>query len=148
MKYIILAAVFMFSSHSISAQLSPLKDLSKTLKYGGKTYGSYCGFAGQHPPTRIAVEALIADRDIDELSSWLRSPNLVVQTYAAEAFIRLSADKEVIFADADLTLVETIRVKKDKISTCTGCILESLTIEECLSKIEPGTEIGPPENVR
>lgn len=109
-------------------------DLSKSLSVGDKVYGAYCGFAGNHPPTRLIVEDLIVKKDFKTLSSWLTSPNLVIQTYAAEAFIRLSKSG-VKLGEDDLELVEEIKLKTDKISTCTGCIYEQLSIQECLSKI-------------
>lgn len=102
---------------------------------GGKTYGSYCGIAGQHPPTRIAVEELIADEDLETLEEWLNSPNLVVQTYAAEAFIRLSGRLDI--SSELLILVDTIRGKEENIPTCRGCIYDKLTIKECLAGIDP-----------
>lgn len=110
-------------------------DLGKSLTVGDKVYGAYCGFAGSHPPTRLLVEELIESKDIATLSSWLTSPNLVVQTYAAEAFIRLAKD-DISISQEDLDLVEEIRLKEDKISTCTGCIYEQLSIKECLKEWE------------
>lgn len=102
---------------------------------GGKTYGSYCGIAGTHPPTRVAVEKLIAKEDLSTLEEWLNSPNLVVQAYAAEAFIRLSGQIDI--SERTLRLVDIIRNKREEIATCKGCVYDKLSIKECLAGIEP-----------
>ena len=135
MKYTILLFSFMFGLNLNSQSLGDFK-LSEGLSKGaGKTYGSYCGIAGRQPSTRIAVENLIAKEDLSTLKEWLNSPNLVVQTYAAEAFIRLSGRKDISRDIMDR--VDIIRNKEEQINTCRGCIYDKLTIKECLAGVEP-----------
>ena len=135
MKYAILLFSLMIGINVNGQGLSDFKLSTALSAGGGKTYGSYCGIAGQHPPMRIAVEELIAEEDLETLVEWLNSPNLVVQTYAAEAFIRLSGKLDIsgeIMDDVDI-----IRNKEENIATCRGCIYDKLTIKECLAGIEP-----------
>lgn len=135
MKYTILLLSLLFSLNMNGQGLRDFK-LSEALSSGGgKTYGSYCGIAGTHPPTRVAVEKLIANEDLSALEAWLNSPNLVVQTYAAEAFIRLSGRMDL--PQDVLRLVDIIRNKRNNIATCKGCVHDKLSIKECLAGVEP-----------
>jgi len=74
---------------------------------------------------------------------WIRT-NLVKKTYAAEAFIRLSI--EIDMTPELSSKVDAVKSRQDLISTCQGCILDKLTISECLAQIKPGQEINGPHN--
>ena len=125
----------MLNSSAFGQGLKDFK-LSEALSKGGDyVYGSYCGIAGQHPAKRIEAEKLIAAKDLVALSGWLNGPNLVLQTYAAEAFIRMSGTMEI--SDKDMARVDVIRNKENEINTCRGCIYDNMTIKECLEGIEP-----------
>ena len=128
MRLIVFTIGVLLSLH-LSAQ-NGINDLSTQLS-SGKTYGAYCGIAGKHPPARIKAEKLIIKGDIAELTSWLSSPNLVIQTYAAEGIIRLHNDGQTISEEV-VNLVLQIKAKEDLISTCKGCFYEELSIRECL----------------
>ncbi len=117
------------------AQNASLPTLSKSLTNGMKTYGAYCGIAGKHPPTRIILEDLIVNQEIESIESWLSSPNLVIQTYAAEGLIRL-ANGGAELSEYAIDKVLDIKDKTDLISTCKGCFYEELTIRECLIDLQ------------
>ena len=132
MRLIVFTITVLLSLH-LSAQNS-MNDLSTQLSTG-KTYGAYCGIAGKHPPARIKTEKLILKEDINELTSWLSSPNLVIQTYAAEGIIRLQNDGHTIPEEVVIIVLQ-IKAKEDLISTCKGCFYEELSIRECLVDFE------------
>ncbi len=146
MKYILLLLSMTLCLNMNGQGLQNFK-LSEGLSKGaGKTYGAYCGIAGQHPPTRIAVEKLIEAEDLSKLEEWLNSPNLVVQTYAAEAFIRLS--ERLDLSQEVMYQVEVIRNKDEIITTCKGCVYDKLTIKECLEGVKPMAKSQNNKNVK
>lgn len=122
--------LLLFSIQPMNAQDRSSLDLSSSLNEI-KTYGTYCGFAGKQPPSRIVVEELINTRNVTELENWLSSPNLVIQAYAAEAMIRLHNDGIKISHDVYQSVIQ-IKEKDDEIDTCSGCILNTLTVKEAL----------------
>jgi len=144
MRSFSLLVTIILSSHLLFGQLGDFK-LTDALKSGANdVYGTYCGFAGTPPQARKAVEKMIQNRNIVGLVTWLDSPNLVKKTYAAEAFIRLSTE---INMTAELSAkVDKVRVRQDLISTCQGCILDKLTIAECIAQIKPGQELDAPHD--
>ena len=101
------------------------------LKLGmGETYGSYCGIAGQHPPTRILLEDLIKENKLDILDEWIHSTNAVRQVYAIEAFIRMD-----FVTDERKARINELIDSEQEISTCRGCVYSNKTVGEIISKL-------------
>ena len=98
----------------------------------GRTYGAYCGFAGQHPPTRIALDDLLIEENVHELLEWLESPNDVIKTYAAEGLIRMSNEGKAQLTGQTITTINKLKNAQREISTCKGCVFSQLTIAEAL----------------
>lgn len=142
MKIFTITVSLLLSTQMLIGQLGQTK-LSEALQRGsGDTYGAYCGIAGTQPAARKSLERMVQERDLVGLSDWLESPNLVYQTYAAEGLIRLSS---VITITPPLSRqIESIKIKKDRIPTCHGCIMKDMTIADCLAAIEPGYNIEAP----
>ena len=111
--------------------------LTKQLSLGmNEVYGSYCGIAGQHPQNRILIEGWIEKNNLENIEEWLFSSNVVRQTYAAEAFIRLINQNDLIVTDVILDQIAQLKSSKTLISSCKGCIYGNLTIAELLSDYE------------
>ena len=122
--------------------LLPITGFSQT-KFGlvdglsqGKTYGSYCGIVGQHPPSRIQLEKMLKEENIEQLTSWLESPNTVLQTYAAEGFMRLVQTKKHQPSAEIISKIDKMRSSQTEIPSCTGCVYSRITMEKALEDFE------------
>ena len=129
--HFVLSLFLAFSTVNLTGQLNSNLQLKQT----GRTYANFCGIAGTQPPTRIMVEELIETRNIKELESWATSPNLVVQTYAAEAFIRLY-NGGIPVSDDLIERVLVIKESESLISTCHGCIVSDVSIRKALEEFK------------
>lgn len=142
MKIFTITVSLLLSTQMLIGQLGQI-NLSEALQKGsGDTYGTYCGIAATQPAARKFLEKMVLERDLEGLSRWLESPNLVYQTYAAEGLIRLSAI--ISITPTQSRQIERVKLKKDRIPTCSGCVIEDLTIAECLAGVEPGYNINTP----
>ncbi len=144
MKSILPLCILLFSTQLLVGQLGDFKLTEALNGTSTDTYGTYCGIVGTPPESRKAVEKMIKDRNIEGLSTWLDSPNIVKKTYAAEAFIRLSS--EILMTPELLAKIERLKASNDIIPTCHGCVYDKLSIAQCLSRIEPGQEIDSPHD--
>ncbi len=106
----------------------------------GDVYGTMCGIAGLAPPSRILIEELISEKNIDAIDQWLKSPLSVRNVYAAEAVLRLR-DKGVEIPSEIMDIIEGLQVSDRQISTCNGCIYSKRKISAVLKEIQKLTEI-------
>lgn len=84
-------------------------------------YATGCGYDGDKPRKRIALEFLVRNKDTIQLYKWLTSTNTETQLYAVEGIYRLS--KSGYFFSKDITImIEYVKAKKGTALTCNGCM--------------------------
>jgi hypothetical protein len=86
----------------------------------GPAFGARCGFVGVDPEPRVAIENLITFKDTATIFQWLEDKDPVIQTYAAEAVIRLKRTGMMI-PDRKLVRVSELKRSKTQIKVCSGC---------------------------
>lgn len=108
-----------------------------------KTYGINCGYVGSGPELRSQMEYSLFIRDstlldyeikkrIYYFNLWLRSTDLVLKTYGAEALIRLQ-NNGVILSEEQLILINSLKKRNKKVPTCHGCIYgDRISIKDAL----------------
>jgi hypothetical protein len=99
------------------------------------TYGSRCGWSGIEIEYRKKLNKIVAEKDINKLEHWLKSPVVEIQVYAIEGFTLLSKNGYILNTKQQ-KIIQLIKSKKGEIRTCSGCIYQTREISEVIERIE------------
>lgn len=112
-------------------------------KHYGRIYGKLCGAAASQPLMRIELESVFERMDsisfqlnyqseIFYFDLWLNSNYLEIQTYGAEALIRLN-NMGALLSKKQIKKIKQIKRSLKRIYTCEGCFARKKTIIRALS---------------
>ncbi|MEL6922607.1 MAG: hypothetical protein AAFO94_01075 [Bacteroidota bacterium] len=127
----------LLTSLSLRAQDGSLFDTFNNEQFKKSTgiiYGHTCGIAGTPPAYRKKLQDLIAEKDTETLLEWLDAMIPELQVYAAEGIYTLMSQG----VDFDKEVYKTLRKlesRNDKISTCSGCILQTMRMDDLVGMI-------------
>lgn len=103
-------------------------------------YGSACSIIGQKPEMREQNDAIVANKDIQLLTKWLKSANTERQVYGIDGLYQLKK-KGYKLTEEQLRLINIIKNKKGSLNTCHGCIYSSDKISNIVKFILAGDTI-------
>jgi hypothetical protein len=111
----------------------------KELFVNRNIYGKWCGVAGSPPAMRKELDTLLADKNQEVLTNWLKSPNVEKQVYAIDGFYQLKQNGYKQTGEQQ-KLIDVIKKKKGQINTCSGCFYESSWIDSTVTSIISGRD--------
>lgn len=97
-------------------------------------YGGNCGIAATDSEYMEKMKQLLQDENVTEIRQWLKSPNAEKQLYAIRGY-RTLVNQGYKITDEEKHIIEVIQQKKGTISTCSGCLYSSQTIEQTIVEI-------------
>lgn len=106
------------------------KDLFQTI-----VYGSDCGIAATPTEYQVLLNSFLKDRDVKSIDAWLKSANTEKQLYALKG-LNLLKNTGYTPTIEESKLQALIRRKKGTVSTCSGCIFSSDSLEHVLSEVD------------
>lgn len=92
-------------------------------------YGKKCGGVGIDPIGKTQIDEWISNNNKNEILEWLKSANAEKQIYAIDGLFQLK-QKGVQISEDEVKIIDYIKTKEGKISTCSGCIYSSKEIKE------------------
>lgn len=100
-------------------------------------FGDNCGFAGMSPGQMVRLQSVLAQKEADSIRSWLQSANTETQLYAIVG-LRIMQLYGYRLTAAEKRMVASVRTKKGKVNTCSGCMVSEESPGEVVKRIEEG----------
>lgn len=120
MKTLLIAVIISFSFPAV-AQVA-----DKAAPTGKATFSlDGCGIANRHTVTYEELMKIVSEKNVQELSKWLRSDDLAIQLYALEGYKRLAVDID----DATKAVISTILDSRSEVFSCSGCFVSYQSVE-------------------
>lgn len=116
----------------VALLLLPVASFGQTKPDDEIIYAWKCGYAPQHPPERLLMNGMVAQRDTAQLANWVRSGNTALACYGAEGLRRLETTGMTLSAEL-LKSVEEAEQSKRHVLICRGCIVHTQTMREALA---------------
>jgi hypothetical protein len=106
----------------------------KELFNDSNVYGFACSIVGLKPKMREENDLIVKNKNIQQLTMWLKSTNTEKQVYGIDGLFQLKK-KGYKLTEEQIRLIKIIKNKKGSLNICNGCIYSSDNISNIVKNI-------------